>query len=128
MGATPLRCPRAAPQVAVRTLLRLACHAPRRGERLRNEAHLPTKHPQAGQDPWLPQAHVDPSRPLHLEVTAPQGPPPPHRLSCWCLLARSDEFGLALPLANCSVHGLALAVAPSGPPSWPPTPGFRVSS
>src|SRR5580704_771942 len=44
------------------------------------EAHLPTKYPEAGKDPRLPQAHVDPRRAGDSEVTAAQGAPPAHRL------------------------------------------------
>jgi ribonuclease P protein component len=44
------------------------------------EAHLPTEHPEAGEDPWVPQAHVDPVGAGDLEVEAAQGAPQAHRL------------------------------------------------
>jgi ribonuclease P protein component len=52
-----------------------------RCERLnRREAHLPTKHPETGSHPWVPQAHVHAGGAGNFEVAAAQGAPPSHRL------------------------------------------------
>jgi len=46
-----------------------------------SEAHLPTQHAQAGEEPWLPPSHVDTGGPSHSPGAPAQGPPPPGGLS-----------------------------------------------
>ena len=42
--------------------------------RSHHEAHLPAKRPEAGQEAWVPQPHVDPRRPRSSQEPSPQGP------------------------------------------------------
>lgn len=46
----------------------------RRGTEECSEEDIPTKQPEACEDSWFPQAHVDQSRPRDHRSAAPQGP------------------------------------------------------
>ena len=83
------------------------------GERLnRREAHLPTQYPEAGQDPRVPQAHVDPGRSGDPEVAAAQGAPPSHRLSARaCPDGRTDPSPRRLR-GSCSAPGARASCGP----------------
>ena len=48
-----------------------------------SEAHIPTQHPEAGQDPWIPVSDVDEGRPSRPSLASGQGPPPSDCLGRW---------------------------------------------
>ena len=107
---------------------RAAAWPPRRTRKaVRREANLPTKHPQAGQDPWLPPAHVDPRRAGRSCGPTAQGAPASDRLRVAVGLAYRAHPPAGTPSNPCADRLGAAAVAPSGSRSWPPSPGRDVS-
>ena len=118
------------------TLRRTTLRPSRRERLIRREAHLPTEHPEAGQDTRLPQAHVDPRRAGDPEVPAAQGAPPAHRLraqvpsptvgrittrAAFAELQRSRARGSSGSVRAVFVPAAAhLPLASTRPARWPP--------
>src|SRR5437764_12723019 len=96
-----------------------------------SEAHVSAQQPQTSQESRLPAPHVDPSRTGHLEVAAPQGPPPPVGLT-WRVRDRRTFAAFRRPGAGSDQHSRRSRRGPitvtwvDGSPTEPPRVAFAI--